>query len=448
MNAFFAAYCRAFQTAFHLLMPLFPYRMPEILNNVREIPGKLSERNVSAVLLVTDSALRRSGVTSALEEALRDEGVRCTVYDKTVANPTIADAEAAMQAYRAGECGAVIGFGGGAALDCAKAVAVQAARPDKTLRDLKGILKVHAKLPPVFTVPTTAGTGSEATAAAILVDEQTRHKFQISDFCLIPSYAVLDARDTVSLPPFFTATTGLDALTHAVEAYIGRSTTRYTRRASVEAVRLIFRFLERAYRDGGDLEARKGMLRASYLAGTAFTRSFVGYCHCVAHTLGGRYNVPHGLANAVLLPHVLRAYGSSAWRPLKDLSVALKLADERTPDFVAAERFIRAVTDMERRLDIPEKFDCIRPEDIAQMARYAAREGNPLYPVPRLMDARELTRFYVATAENLGDLAETAENLDSLAETTENLDDFAEKAENVWKPLKYGPLRGNKGTTS
>ena len=444
MNVFFAAYCRTFQTAFHLLMPILPYRMPEILDNVREIPSKLSQRKINSVLLVTDNALRRSGVTSALEEALRNAGVRCTVYDKTVANPTIADAEAAMKAYQAGKCGAVIGFGGGAAMDCAKAVAVQSARPDRTLRDLKGILKVHAKLPPVFAVPTTAGTGSEATAAAILVDERTRHKFQISDFCLIPSYAVLDARDTVSLPPFFTATTGLDALTHAVEAYIGRSTTRYTRRASVEAVRLIFRFLERAYRNGNDLKARKGMLRASYLAGTAFTRSFVGYCHCVAHTLGGRYNVPHGLANAVLLPHVLRAYGSSAWRPLKNLAIAVKLADEQTPDFVAAERFIRAVTDMERRLDIPEKFDCIRPEDIMQMARYADREGNPLYPVPRLMDARELARFYVAAAENLDERKEEAKHADSLAQESKH----AEGGKQLWKRLQYRPLRGNSANIS
>lgn len=401
MNFFKSAYCRAFQTAFRLAMPLLPYRMPEILNSVQDIPPILKAQKIGSVLLVTDPGLRKLGVTAPLEQSVRDAGLRCAVYDKATANPTVANAEEAFRAYQAARCGAVIGFGGGAALDCAKAVAIQAARPGKTLRQLKGILKVHAKLPPVFAVPTTAGTGSEATAAAILVDEKTRHKFQVSDFCVIPAYAVLDARDTTGLPPFFTATTGIDALTHAVEAYIGRSATPYTRTASEEAVSLIFRYLERAYRDGTDLEARQGMLRASYLAGTAFTRSFVGYCHCVAHPLSGFYNLPHGFANAVLLPYVLRAYGSSAWKPLKRLSIVAGLADDATPDFVASERFVRAIEGMERRMDIPDKFDCIRPEDIEKMSAYADKEGNPLYPVPRLMDARELARFYVVTMKNI-----------------------------------------------
>ena len=225
MNPLKMAYCRAYQTVFHLAIPLLPYRMPETLDSVRGIPPKLKELDVSSVLLVTDGSLRAMGVTAELESALAENGVRCCVYDRTVANPTTANVEEALELYRSGGCGALIGFGGGSAMDCAKATGVRVARPGKSLRQLEGILKVHAKLPPLFAVPTTAGTGSETTVAAVLVDERDRHKFMVSDFCLIPRYAVLDARVTLGLPPFFTASTGIDALTHAVEAYIGRSTT-------------------------------------------------------------------------------------------------------------------------------------------------------------------------------------------------------------------------------
>ena len=403
MNPWKAAYCRAFQTAFRLAIPLLPYRVPEELDSVREIPLKLRELNVHSVLLVTNHVLRAKGLTADLERALSGAGIHCHIYDRTEANPTIANAEEALAVYREGSCGALIGFGGGSAMDCAKAVGVQVARPRTSLRKLKGILKVHAKLPPLFAVPTTAGTGSETTVAAILVDEKTRHKFQISDFCLIPRYAVLDAQVTAGLPPFFTATTGLDALTHAVEAYIGRSTTAKTRAQATEATRLIFHYLERAWADGSDLEARRGMLRASYLAGSAFTVSYVGYCHCVAHTLGGMYNVPHGLANAVLLPYVLRAYGSSVYGRLKNLAVATGIASEDTLPAVASERFIREIEAMERRMQIPDKLPHIQAADIPSLARYADKEGNPLYPVPRLMDRRELERFYVMAALHVGE---------------------------------------------
>ena len=196
---------------------------------------------------------------------------------------------------------------------------------------MAGNMKLWRKLVPLFAVPTTAGTGSEATVAAVLVDSENHRKFTVNAFPLLPHYAVLDPRNTVGLPPFYTATTGMDALTHAVEAYIGKSTTRQTRAWSVEAVKLIFQNLPQAYANGSDLEARQAMLRASYLAGMSFTRSYVGYCHTVAHTLGGRYDTPHGLANAVLLPYVLRAYGKCVYRQLKELAVAAGIADEETP---------------------------------------------------------------------------------------------------------------------
>lgn len=403
MNPWKAAYCRAFQQGFRVMYPFFPYREPEELKSDADIPAKLIELGIRSALLVTNESLRALGVTAALERAMEERGVRCTIYDKTPPNPAIDNVEEAFSLYQSGGCGAVIGFGGGSCIDCAKTVAARAAYPQRSVRQLAGNLKFWGKLPPVFAVPTTAGTGSEATLAAVLVDGETRRKFTINAFPLIPRYAVLDAHNTVGLPPFYTATTGVDALTHAVEAYIGQSATRETRAWSVEAVKLIFTYLPRAYRDGSDLEARQAMLHASYLAGMSFTRAYVGYCHAVAHSLGGRYDTPHGLANSVLLPYVLRAYGKSVYRPLKELAVAAGIAGENLPEAFAAERFVRAVEEMNREMGIPDKLSGIRAEDIESLSRFADREGNPLYPVPRLMDQRELQRFYAMVADDLGE---------------------------------------------
>ena len=279
-------------------------------------------------------------------------------------------------------------------MDCAKAVAARIAKPNQSLAQMKGILKVHKKLPLLIAIPTTAGTGSETTLAAVITDAETRYKYAINDFPLIPRYAVLDPKVTLSLPPFITATTGMDALTHAVEAYIGNSTTPGTRKNALDAVQLIFENLDRAYTNGSDKGARKNMLRASYFAGCAFTKSYVGYVHAVAHTLGGQYNVPHGLANAVILPFVLEEYGKTIYSKLARLAQAAGVADSDTSEEVAAKAFIQAIKDMKKRFNIGDTIPEIKEEDIPKLAHYADKEGNPLYPVPVLMDAHELEKFY------------------------------------------------------
>ena len=264
---------------------------------------------------------------------------------------------------------------------------------------MKGILKVHKKLPLLIAIPTTAGTGSETTLAAVITDAETRHKYAINDFPLIPRYAVLDPKVTVSLPPFITATTGIDALTHAVEAYIGNSTTHGTRKDALMAVKLIFDNLEAAYENGKDVDARRNMLKASFYAGCAFTKSYVGYVHAVAHSLGGQYNVPHGLANAILLPFVLESYGKSIHKKLYRLAVEVQLADKDTPYDVAAANFIDAINKMKKRFNIGNTILEIQEEDIVKLSRYADKEANPLYPVPVLMNAKELEQFYYLLME-------------------------------------------------
>ena len=399
MNCLRKVYCRTYQTAFRIALPILPYKTQKLLENVDDLPRLLKKQGISRVLMVTDKSIRNLGITERLEKSLYSAKIRCFVYDDTTANPTTDNVESAVKMYVKNKCSALIGFGGGSSIDCAKAVGARIAKPKKSLQKMKGILKVRKKLPLLAAVPTTAGTGSETTLAAVITDSRTRHKYPINDFLLIPKYAVLDPEVTRSLPKSITATTGMDALTHAVEAYIGRSTTKETRAQAIEAVQLIFDNIFKVYENGNDMEARKNMLYASYLAGCAFTKSYVGYVHAVAHTLGGRYNVPHGLANAVLLPYVLEDYGSSAYKKLHELAVSVGISSFSESDRVGAEKFITAIKKMNEKMNIPKKIKGIKAKDIPRLAKYADKEGNPLYPVPKLMDDKELRKFYYKVME-------------------------------------------------
>ena len=395
MNIFKKIYCRTFQTVLKLSIPILPYREPKIIeDDTKGIPEVLRKCNCKHPMIVTDPGIKKNGITKPLEEVLSSAGIEYSMYDKVVANPTTDNVEEALCLYKKDGCDSLIGIGGGSSMDTAKAVGARLARPKKSLEKMKGILKVWKKLPLLIAIPTTAGTGSETTLAAVIVDSKTRHKYAINDFPLIPRYAVLDPELTRSLPKSITATTGLDALTHAIEAYIGRSTYKRTRIQAKIAVRLIFWNLEKAYNDGNDMKARAMMLKASYLAGCAFTKSYVGYVHAVAHSLGGAYNTPHGLANAVLLPHVLEAYGKSIYGKLKKLAVSVGFADEFTPKEEAAKIFIDEIKKLEEKLSIPKTIEGIKTEDIPMLSRNADKEANPLYPVPVEMNAKELEKFY------------------------------------------------------
>lgn len=398
MNPIKAIYCRSVQAVLRAALPVLPYREPQVFHSCGELSTVFQKENIRRVLIVTDAGIVRSGIAAQLEAVLDEDDISYAVYDQTRPNPTVVNVEQALSLYRRYRCQALIAIGGGSSMDCAKAVGARLARPGTPLGKLKGTLRILRPLPTLIAIPTTAGTGSETTLAAVITDTQAQHKYVMNDFVLIPKYAVLDARLTLSLPPHLTATTGMDALTHAVEAYIGRSTTRQTRQEALEATRLVFANVERAYRNGKDYEARSNMLTAAYRAGIAFSRSYVGYVHAVAHSLGGQYNIPHGLANAVLLPYVLESYGSCIHRKLHDLAVAAGVASPQEEDARAAAKFIRAIRQLNARMGIPETLEGIRPEDIPVMAAHAEKEANPLYPVPRLMTREELTFFYEQVA--------------------------------------------------
>ena len=398
MNFFKALWCRTYQTIFKILLPVLPYREPQILKNYDELVFEFKRNNISKCLLVTDAGLNKLGLTKALEDSLKQNDIDVFVYDGTVPNPTTTNVDDGLKIYKENDCQALIGFGGGSPMDCAKAIGARIACPNKTLGQMKGVLKVKKKLPPLVAIPTTAGTGSETTLAAVITDAETRHKYAINDFPLIPKYAILDANLTVGLPQKVTSTTGMDALTHAVEAYIGKSTTKRTRECSKQAVKLIFENLEKAYTDGTDITARQNMLHASYLAGLAFTKSYVGYVHAIAHSLGGKYNTPHGLANAVILPVMLKRYGKSIYKKLYQLGVYAGLFERNISYYDGAKLFIKKIESMNKFMNIPSHIE-INEQDIDELATTAEKEANPLYPVPKLLTKDQLKEIYLKIKE-------------------------------------------------
>lgn len=401
MNSFKKLYCRIFQGIFYIAIPFLPYRTPKVLDSVSEVPSVIKDKKLSHAFVVTDSFLAKSGATKPLLDSLAESGIRTTVFDEVLPNPTIDTVERARRMYVESGCDCLIAFGGGSSIDCAKGVGARIARPKKPLAKMRGILRILKKPPFTVAIPTTAGTGSETTVTIVLTEDETHEKYPISDLCLIPDVAVLDPEVTRTLPKHITASTGMDVLTHAVEAYIGNSVVKSTRKACFEATKLVIENIETAYNDGDNLTARKNMLRAAFCGGFAFSKSYVGYCHAVAHTLGGKYNIPHGVANATLLPYVLDAYGEKIHKKLRDLAVSGGICDETCDINEAAKLFKDKIRTLNKSMGIPEKLSGIRDADIPSLARVAEYEANPIYPVPVLMSAKELEYFYRVVAEDL-----------------------------------------------
>ena len=352
---------------------------------VLQLPAFIKGKGINRVLIVTDKGLMSLHLLDPLFLELQKQGIYYVVYDDVQPNPTIPNIECCKDAYINHNCQGIIAFGGGSPMDCAKAAGARVVKPRQSVRKMRGYLKVGRKLPPFFAVPTTAGTGSETTLAAVVTDPETHEKNAIADMALRPKYAVLDPALTIGLPPHITSTTGMDALTHAVEAYIGKSNVKSTIKYAEDATILIHQNLERAYHNGKDINARHNMLKASYYAGCAFTRAFVGYVHAIAHNLGGMYGTPHGLANAVIMPYVLEWYGKSAHKRLARLADIIGITTKEMTDEQKANAFIEEIKRMNKEMNIPEKFDFIKEEDIPLLVKRALKEGNPGYPVPKIM---------------------------------------------------------------
>ncbi len=342
-------YCRAYQGVFKMAMPFLNWDEPYLLKGpgaVKDLPALIKSKGIMNVLVVTDKGLMGLHLLDGMFEALETQGIKYSVYDGVQPNPTIDNIEEARRIYLRNNCKGIIAFGGGSPMDCAKAAGARVTNPNQQVVDMRGQLKIRHALPPFFAVPTTAGTGSETTLAAVVSNPKTHEKNAINDPKLRPKYAVLDPELTLGLPPHITSTTGMDALTHAVEAYIGRSNTKTTEKYAEDATKLIFENLETAYKDGKNVAARENMLIASFYAGMAFTRAYVGYVHAIAHNLGGIYGTPHGLANAVILPYVLEYFGESAYERLAKLADVAGITNQSQSNEEKAKLFIAMIIEM------------------------------------------------------------------------------------------------------
>lgn len=399
MNILRACYCRLYQKIMYGASFLIKFREPSIYegeDGLDQIGNILKNNGKKHPLIVIGPSISKLGLYKKITNILDKSGLKYSIFDKVCPNPTFQMVSEGYDLYRDFNCDSIIALGGGSSIDGAKAIGVKAVHPNKDLSKFKNVLSVRKKIPFFIAIPTTAGTGSEATICAVVVNEKTKDKFSINDPVLIPDVAILDDTFLLGLPKNVIASTGMDTLTHAIESYIGKSSTKKSKEYALQALQLIKRSLLDFYNDSNNIEARKNMQKASYLAGVSFTRAYIGYVHALAHSLGGLYNVPHGYANAVLLPHVLKAYGKSAYKRLAEVADDLNLLDPLSSNEDKANAVISWIEDLNNKMNIPAKFDNLikNEDDLNALVKHADKEANPFYPVPKELNKKELKQIY------------------------------------------------------
>ena len=373
-----------FSLAGHIEAPL----LPEALSGDKSlnlVPDMLYVSGKKNVLIVTTAGTVKRGTLRTFCDNLAGKNIRYDIFSDVSPDPTVECAKACLKAYKDANAQAVIAIGGGSVMDCAKVAMALLVNPGKEVCKLKGLLKVRHRIPDLYAVPTTAGTGSETTAAAVITDTVNglHIKYAVTDFKLIPRYAILDPSLTVGLPPSITAATGMDALTHAVEAYTNCFASDYVKTRATDAVKLIYQNLPDCYAGKADLKARENMLVASFLAGQAFTLNFVGYVHAIAHAVGALYGIPHGEANAIILPYVLEQFGAPVYAKLARLYEAAGLATATdNTDAGKAAAFIASIRKLNANMGISDKFEVLNPDDFELIADRALAEAVPAYPTP------------------------------------------------------------------
>lgn len=386
-------YYRFRQSLICRMQRTLPWRVPNVISgagSLYKLPKQVKNDGVKKVLIVTTAGFIKRGSLNRLFDELKKENILYTIYNNVQPDPTIECIEAAVKVYNEEKCEGIIAVGGGSVMDCAKVVGARVVKPEMSVIQMTGIFKIRKKLPPLYAVPTTAGTGSEVTVAAVITDGTTHYKYPINDLCLIPKYAVLDPELTCAMPQSLTGATGMDALTHAVEAYTNRYSSKESKKYALDAVKLIFANLTKAYDNGNDLEARDNMLRGSYYAGAAFTKAYVGYVHAIAHALGGIYGLSHGLLNAVILPVVLETYGEAVYSELAELADAVGINGKTQQE--KAKKFILEIRQMNKYMGIPDVLNAVKKDDIPEIISRATKEANPAYPVPVIWDKEQFKR--------------------------------------------------------
>jgi alcohol dehydrogenase len=380
---------RIYMIIFKGVTLILPFKWPRMFDG----PGSSLElcRHIAAqghtkILLVTDSMLVKLGLLDDMQAELEQLGVTVVMFDGVKPDPTIEQIEAGVTVLKDNNCKAILAVGGGSSIDAAKVIAARG-KSDKSIAKMAGLFKIYfSGTLPLFAVPTTAGTGSEVTIAAVVSDPEQQRKLPLMDLKLMPVAAALDGELMIGLPAHITAATGMDALTHAVEAYISHNAMKRTDVQAIEATQLIMANLATAVADGSNIAARQAMARASNLAGMAFTQAGVGYVHAIAHNFGALYHTPHGLANAIVMPYVLDYSKSTCANRMADLAKACNIGSVDDSDDQLAEAFINRIREMKQKFDIPEKLDVLQQKDISKIATAALKEAHFTYAVPRYMD--------------------------------------------------------------
>ena len=366
---------------------------PELVTgpgSIKEVYKILKSEGIKKPLVVTDKGLTDIKIHDPMFKTFKENAIEYVVFDEVMPNPTIGMVEKVRDVYLENKCDCIIGFGGGSPIDCAKIALGLVGNPGKSVRDLGMFFKVKEEVPYFFAVPTTAGTGTETNFGGVITDPENKKKFAMGSSAVMPKYAILDPELTVGLPPFITATTGMDALTHAVEAYVNITCDEKTTEYVHKSVKIIFNRLLSLYENGNQIEAREEMMHAAHLAGYAMVRSFLGYVHAIAHKLGGLYHLAHGLANAIILPNILDFYGDKVYKKLAKLAVLVGIGEESESNSALAEKFIQAIRDMNDKMNIPSFIKEIKDDDIDEIAEVALKEANPLYPVPKIMNLTDM----------------------------------------------------------
>jgi alcohol dehydrogenase len=353
-------------------------------NSSLELSKLIIQQKNHHVLIVTDKIINQLGIMNPVIELLESEGVKVSIFDQVMPDPSDEIVNAGIHLAEQQGCDLVLAVGGGSSIDAAKMIAVLA-NTKQTLKQVSGLLKIKRKGLPLFVLPTTSGTGSEVTMAAVITNAKKQTKSLIISPKMTASATALDAHITQGMPPKVTADTGFDALTHAIEAYLSTYADQQTDQLAVNAIKLIFDNIYTSYKDGTDTDARQAMAIASCYAGMAFNQTNVGYVHAIAHQIGAKYHTPHGMTNAIVLPRVLEFYANTCDKRLAQLANVIGVASDDLTTQQQALQFITAVIELQQKLDIPKKLDCIAQEDIRSLAKAALKEAHYFYPVPKYM---------------------------------------------------------------
>lgn len=359
------------------------YMQPRMIKGehaLLDLVDVLKEKHLTHYMIVTTPGFIKRGTLQSFFEALTQNDIQYSIFHDVKPDPEISDVEKLKAMFIKDGCQALIAIGGGSAIDCSKAALACVQMKNLDVKTVLHTGRVSKQLPLLIAVPTTAGTGSEVTAGAVITDPIKKRKYALSHLFLIPKYAVLDSSLLTSLPAKMTAYSGMDALTHAIEAYINCFNNRKTNEYALCAIKSIFQYLVPSFEDGLNMQYRLELLEASYNAGVAISNNYVGYVHAIAHGIGGMYHLQHGMINAIILPIVLEEYGGAVVGKLAKIADVVGITGATDQD--KSKQFIQKLKDLNQIFSIPTSIPEIQEEDIHYLATGAEKEGNPTYPTP------------------------------------------------------------------